>query len=160
MSLSCLKECGFFHPVYRMTRDPTKKSFKRTSNKRTQGHAYVAGGMAKVLKLRESLEVLVRFTAQDSRDLGFEVGIPTSGSKGPFFLIWGADGEGERVACGALGESAGFAWASWALGAQSLRGRSDADVAVRPRLRFPEGEPFSQRSATVGLALSSPSQGF
>ena len=107
MSLSCLKECGFFHPVYRMTRDPTKKSFKRTSNKRTQGHAYVAGGMAKVLKLRESLEVLVRFTAQDSRDLGFEVGIPTSGSKGPFFLIWGADGEGERVACGALGESAG-----------------------------------------------------
>ncbi|CAE7766307.1 unnamed protein product, partial [Symbiodinium microadriaticum] len=39
----------------------------------TYRHAYVAGGMAKVLKLRESLEVLVRFTAQDSRDLGFEV---------------------------------------------------------------------------------------
>eukprot|EP00439_Symbiodinium_sp_Y106_P053495 s1813_g7.t1 len=39
----------------------------------TYRHAYLSGGMAKVLQLRESLEVHVRFSAQDSRDLGFEV---------------------------------------------------------------------------------------
>ncbi|CAE7405380.1 unnamed protein product [Symbiodinium sp. CCMP2456] len=52
----------------------------------TYRHAYLSGGMAEVLKLRESLEVHVRFSEQDSRDLGFEVNHSASVWQPPVML--------------------------------------------------------------------------